>query len=200
MNFDQPATIYLLAAFCGYAAGSIPFGLVLSKLAGLGDVRAIGSGNIGATNVLRTGSKKLAIVTLLCDMLKGFFPVVIFMRWGLDAAVSAGLLALIGHMFPVWLGFKGGKGVATFIGVLCALSWPLALAFCAVWLIVALLFKFSSLSALVATALTPVGAMLFAVPALVVPLIAMGALIILKHRENIQRLIKNKEPKIKLRS
>ncbi len=200
MTFDQPILVYLIVAVWSYGLGSVPFGLVLTKLADLGDIRDIGSGNIGATNVLRTGSKKLAIGTLLCDMLKGFFPALIGMNLEVEAAVTAGFFALIGHMYSVWLGFKGGKGVATFIGVLAGLLWPLAAAFCVVWLVVALIFKISSLSALVATALTPIGAMVFADPALVVPLIVMGVLIFWKHRENIQRLIKGEESRIKLRS
>lgn len=196
MTFDQPITIYLLVAALSYLSGSIPFGLLLTKIAGKGDVRDIGSGNIGATNVLRTGSKVLAAGTLLCDLLKGFFPVLIAYKWGLGAALIAAFAALIGHMFPVWLKFKGGKGVATFIGTLLALYWPLALGFCAVWLAVALIFRISSLSAIVATVLTPLGGLVFGSPAMVVTLALMSALILYRHRENIQRLMKGEESKI----
>ena len=196
MIFDQPITVTLLVAVLSYLSGSIPFGLLLTKLAGKGDVREIGSGNIGATNVLRTGSKVLAAGTLLCDLLKGFFPVLIAYKWGLGAALVAAFAALIGHMYPVWLKFKGGKGVATFIGTLLALYWPLALGFCAVWLVMALVFRMSSLSAIVATILTPLGGLVFGSPAMVVTLALMSALILYRHRENIQRLLKGEESKI----
>ncbi len=200
MSFDQPLVIYLLAAVCGYAMGSVPFGLILTKLAGKGDVRDIGSGNIGATNVLRTGSKALAAGTLLCDMLKGLVPALVAKAWGLEAAVIAGLFALLGHMFPVWLKFKGGKGVATYIGVLAGLYFPLAATFCVIWLAIALIFKISSLSALVACALTPLAVFVLGIPALVVPLCVMTVLIFWKHRENIQRLMRGEEAKITLRT
>ncbi len=200
MSFEQPLMIYLIAALLGYGLGSVPFGLILTKLAGKGDVRDIGSGNIGATNVLRTGSKALAAGTLICDMLKGMIPALVAKRWGLDVAVVAGFFALIGHILPVWLRFKGGKGVATYIGVLAGLHFPVAAAFCAIWLVVALVFKISSLSALVAAALTPLAVFLLDIPALVVPVCVMSAIIFWKHRENIQRLMRGEEAKIKLRS
>ena len=148
----------------------------------------------------RTGSKPLAAGTLLCDVLKGFLPAFVAGFWSLDVAVVAGFFALIGHMYPVWLGFKGGKGVATFIGLLAGLYWPLAVSFCAIWLLVAALFKMSSLSSLTATTLTPIAAFVFDMPALVVPLSLMTVIIFWKHRENIQRLLKGEESKIKLRN
>ncbi len=200
MVFDQPITVYLLTAVLSYLSGSIPFGLLLTMIAGKGDVREIGSGNIGATNVLRTGSKVLAAGTLLCDLLKGFLPVLIASEWGIGAAAIAALASLLGHMFPVWLKFKGGKGVATFIGNLLGLAWPLALAFCAVWLVMALVFRISSLSAIVATLLTPPGGLVFGSPVMVVALAIMCALIIYRHRENIQRLIRGEESKISFKS
>ena len=147
---------YFAAAFVfGYLLGSIPFGVVLTRFAGLGDIRAIGSGNIGATNVLRTGNKGLAAATLLGDGLKGTAAVLIAARWGPDTAVMAGLGAFLGHLFPVWLGFRGGKGVATYLGLLLAFSWPAALVFALVWLGTASLTRYSSLSALVASLLSP---------------------------------------------
>ncbi|MEM1197932.1 MAG: glycerol-3-phosphate 1-O-acyltransferase PlsY [Pseudomonadota bacterium] len=199
MSFDQPILIYLLAALGGYLLGSIPFGLVLTKLAGKGDVRSIGSGNIGATNVLRTGSKALAAGTLVCDVLKGFVPALVAKAWGLEVGVIAGFAAFLGHLLPVWLGFKGGKGVATYIGVLAGLFWPAVVFFCATWLVVALIFKISSLSALVAAALTPVAVFVLGMPALVVPLGVFAAIIFWKHRENIQRLLHGQESKISFR-
>ena len=199
MSFDQPFLVYLVAAIVGYGLGSVPFGLILTKLAGKGDVRDIGSGNIGATNVLRTGSKALAAGTLVCDVLKGFIPALAAKAWGLDVAVIAGFAAFAGHLYPVWLNFKGGKGVATYIGVLAGLHWPVAIAFCATWLLVALAFKISSLSALVAAALTPVAVFVLGIPALVVPLSILTVIIFWKHRENIQRLLRGQEAKINLR-
>ena len=199
MSFDQPILIYLLAALGGYVLGSIPFGLVLTRLAGKGDVRAIGSGNIGATNVLRTGSKALAAGTLICDVLKGFVPALLAKAWGLEAGVVAGFATFLGHLLPVWLGFKGGKGVATYIGVLAGLFWPAVIFFCATWLVVALIFKISSLSALVAAALTPVAVFVLGMPALVVPLSLVAVIIFWKHRENIQRLLQGQESKISFR-
>src|SRR5262245_42181234 len=140
---------YLAALLGGYLLGSIPWGLVLTRLAGTDDIRKIGSGSIGATNVLRTGRKGLAAATLLLDAVKGAVPVLIAMRWGFDMALVAGLGALLGHMFPIWLRFKGGKGVATALGVFAALNWQVTLACLATWLIVAILFRYSSLAALV---------------------------------------------------
>ncbi|MGE0052902.1 MAG: glycerol-3-phosphate 1-O-acyltransferase PlsY [Hyphomicrobium sp.] len=185
------------AGLLGYLLGSIPFGLLLTRAAGLGDVRAIGSGNIGATNVLRTGSKKLAAATLLLDGLKGTAAVLLARYfWGEAPAVIAGLGAFLGHIYPVWLRFKGGKGVATYIGVLAGLYWPGALVFCAIWLAVAYTLKYSSLSALVASVAAPI--MLWWVGETVLAIVAllMTALLLWKHRANIARLIAGTEPKI----
>ena len=184
--------------FVGYVAGSIPFGLLLTKLAGLGDVRASGSGNIGATNVLRTGRKGLAAATLLLDGLKGFVPVFAVKLLAGDAAAAltaAG--AVVGHVFPVWLNFRGGKGVATFIGALFGLHWALGLAFVGVWLLMALLFRISSLSALTAAAAMPLVAPMLGVSNAVKTVVILLALFIFfTHRENIRRLINGTEPKI----
>ena len=179
----------------GYLLGSIPFGLVITKAAGLGDIREIGSGNIGATNVLRTGRKDLALATLLLDGGKGAIAVAIAYLMGWRPEV-AGAAAFLGHCFPVWLGFKGGKGVATFMGTLFALHWPAGLFAGATWLAVARVSKYSSLSALVAAAATPLvfftmGKIAFAISALV-----MGALIFIRHRANIVRLLSGAEPRI----
>src|SRR5690349_20423520 len=150
------ATSLIAAIVGGYLLGSIPFGLVLTRLAGLGDVRSIGSGNIGATNVLRTGNKKLAAATLILDALKGTVAVLIASRYGPDAAIGAGFGAFVGHLFPLWIGFKGGKGVATYLGILIGLAWPGALVFAAVWIVTALLTRYSSLAALVASIIVPI--------------------------------------------
>ncbi len=189
----------LAALIIGYLCGSIPFGLVLAKAAGLGDVRKIGSGNIGATNVLRTGNKKIAALTLLCDGMKGAIPVLLLGYFGNEqVAIIAGLAALAGHIFPVWLKFRGGKGVATSIGVLTALYWQLGFLFIAVWLIVAFLFRISSLSALIASALSPVFAFMLGGRELAIPAVLIGATIWIMHRPNIIRLLKGQEPKIDL--
>ena len=149
----------IIAIVFGYLCGTIPFGLILVKSAGLGDIRNIGSGNIGATNVLRTGRKGLAAATLLLDMLKGTLAVLVTAHFaGPNIALAAGLAAFLGHLFPVWLKFKGGKGVATYIGLLIGLAWPAALIFCGVWLIVAAVSRYSSLAALIASARTDPGA------------------------------------------
>ena len=191
----------LYAALLGYLFGSIPFGLLLTRLAGFGDVRRIGSGNIGATNVLRTGSRALAALTLLFDAVKGLVPVIIAARlWNGEAAIAAGFGALAGHILPLWLGFKGGKGVATNIGILFGLYWPLGLIFLAVWLAMAFLFRFSSLSALTASALSPLGAGLVGKTNLILPLLLLALLIWFMHRANIARLLKGEEAKIKLGS
>jgi acyl phosphate:glycerol-3-phosphate acyltransferase len=190
---------HIISAAIGYLCGSIPFGLILSKAAGLGDVRNIGSRNIGATNVLRTGNKKIAALTLVCDALKGTLPVLLAAHYFSPAAgVAAGLGAMAGHIFPVWLGFKGGKGVATNIGVLFGLSWPLGIAFLAVWLAMAFLSRMSSLSALIASAVVPVAAQLFGRPDLTLVTIFMGGVIWITHRANIGRLLRREEPKIDL--
>jgi len=191
----------ILAVILGYLSGSIPFGLLFTRWAGLGDVRAIGSGNIGATNVLRTGNKKLAVLTLLADAVKGTLPILVMKALGGESAgLIAGLAAFAGHLFPVWLGFKGGKGVATNIGILFGLYWPLGLIFLAVWLAMAFLFRMSSLSALTASALSPLWAWLLGKPTLVLALLLIGLLIWIMHRANIARLLKGEEAKIKLGS
>jgi len=190
-------TSLIIALIVGYAFGSVPFGLLLTKFTGAGDIRSVGSGNIGATNVLRTGRKGLAAGTLLGDMLKGT-AAVLLMRWwgGADAGLIAALGAVVGHIFPVWLRFKGGKGVATYIGVLLAVSWIAAAIFGVVWGLVAYTTRYSSLSGLLASGLTPVvlaflvggkAALLFA---------ALTALVWFMHRANIQRLLAGTESKI----
>ena len=186
----------LVALAVGYLLGSIPFGLILTKLAGHGDLRDIGSGNIGATNVLRTGNKALAALTLILDLLKGTAAVLIGARFGQDAALLGGLGAFLGHLFPVWLGFHGGKGVATYIGVLLGLAWPAAIVFCAIWVAVAALTRYSSLAALIASAATPVflwwqGDRLFAEAFLL-----LSVLLWIMHRANIARLLRSDESKI----
>ena len=191
----------ILAVVLGYLAGSIPFGLLFTRWAGLGDVRSIGSGNIGATNVLRTGNKKLAALTLIADTVKGTIPVLIMKEFGGETAgLIAGLAAFAGHLFPIWLGFKGGKGVATNIGILFGLYWPLGLIFLGVWLAMALIFRMSSLSSLTASALSPLWAWLLGKPTFVLPLLLLAVLIWVMHRANIARLLKGEEAKIKLGS
>ena len=181
----------------GYCLGSIPFGLVLTKLAGTPDLRSIGSGNIGATNVLRTGRKGLAAATLLLDMLKGTAAVVIAgYLGGPSAAMLAALGAFLGHLFPVWLKFRGGKGVAVYIGVLLGLFWPAALAFCAIWLLTAFASRYSSLSALLASLITPPLLWWFGQPALTVLFAVLTLLLFAMHRENIRRLAAGTEGRI----
>ena len=180
----------------GYFLGSIPFGLILTRLAGLGDVRSIGSGNIGATNVLRTGNKKLAAETLIFDMLKGTVAVLVASRYGPDAAIGAGFGAFIGHLFPVWIGFKGGKGVATYLGVLIGLAWPGALVFAAVWIVTALLTRYSSLAALIASIVVPIALYSRGYPAIAVLFAIMTVIVIFKHKANITRLLNGTESKI----
>lgn len=187
----------LVALLLGYLLGSIPFGLLLTRAAGLGDIRSIGSGNIGATNVLRTGNKKLAAATLLLDAAKGAAAVLIARyTLGEAAAMLAGLAAFIGHIYPVWLGFKGGKGVATYLGVLIALAWQLALLFAALWLAVAKLGKISSLAAIVATVAVPVAAWIWGPQNLAIVVTLMSIIVLIKHRANIERLIAGEEPRI----
>ena len=185
------------ALVLGYLLGSIPFGLILTRLAGGGDIRAIGSGNIGATNVLRTGRKGLAAATLIGDMLKGTMAVIVagYMA-GPQAAMVAALGAFLGHLFPVWLRFKGGKGVATYIGVLLGLFWPGAVAFCAIWLATAVASRYSSLSALVASAVTPITLWWFGHLPLALLFLLLTALLWWKHRPNIERLLNGTEGKI----
>lgn len=184
-------------AVLGYLLGSVPFGIVITRAAGLGDLRQIGSGNIGATNVLRTGNKGAALATLLLDSGKGAIAVLLA-RWlaGDTAAVLAGAGALLGHCFPVWLGFRGGKGVATFLGTLIALYWPLGLAACAIWLATALVTRISSLSALVAVASSPLVALLMGKGLIAAAALFMAVLIFWRHKENIARLRAGTEPRI----
>jgi len=188
----------ILAGIIGYLLGSIPWGLLLTKACGYGDIRAIGSGNIGATNVLRTGNKALAAATLALDLVKGLVAVWIGAIWGPDAALAAAGAVVVGHMFPVWLGFRGGKGAATALGVLFALAWPVALAAAVLWLAMVVLFRYSSLAALIATAGTAVVAGLTLDGHRAALIIALAVLVILRHHENIRRLIGGTESRISL--
>ena len=194
----------MIAAVVGYLLGSVPFGLLITRSAGLGDIRKIGSGNIGATNVLRTGRRGLAAATLILDAAKGAAAVLLARYlWGDTAAMLAGVFAFLGHCFPVWLNFKGGKGVAVFIGILLGLAWPVGLFFCLVWLVIAFAQRFSSLAALTAAVTSPIfsyvvglydpsidGTKLAAVAAV------LALLLVYNHRANIGRLLNNTEPKI----
>ena len=190
----------IAAALLGYLLGSIPWGMVLTRAAGRGDIRRIGSGNIGATNVLRTGSKALALATLLLDLAKGAAAVGIGALFSHEAALAAALAVLLGHMFPVWLGFRGGKGVATGFGILLALAWPVALASALLWLLTALVFQYSSLAALVAAVASAILAMAFVADRGIVAVIAgVALLVILRHHSNIRRLIAGRESRISLR-
>ena len=196
-DLAAPAIASLLGMLVfGYLVGSIPFGLVVTRLAGLGDIRKIGSGNIGATNVLRTGNKLLAAATLLGDGGKGAVAVLAASPLGPQAAAAAGLGAFLGHLFPVWLGFKGGKGVATYLGVLLAFAWPAGLAFAAIWLATAFVSRYSSLAALLASAATPIvlaglgnwlGVGLFTV---------LTVLVFIRHHANLSRLMRGEESRI----
>ena len=190
------ALIHLAALAGGYLLGSIPFGLILAKLFGLGDLRAIGSGNIGATNVLRTGKKGLAALTLLLDAAKGTVAVLLAAHWGETAAMLAALGAFLGHLFPVWLGFRGGKGVATYIGVLLGLYWPAAAAFCAIWLIIAFATRFSSLAALVASAASVAMLALTGQWRLAGLFLLLSLLLYIRHAANIRRLARGEEARI----
>lgn len=187
-----------LAVIGGYLIGSIPFGLILTKLGGYGDIRAIGSGNIGATNVLRTGNKKLALATLILDSFKGAIAVGVALYFAdFNIALIAGFAALVGHLFPVWLKFKGGKGVATTLGTLLALKPLVGIAACGIWLLTALVTRYSSLSAIVAVALAPaIAYFLYGDPNLTGFCGFVALLVIMKHRANIRRLLRKEEPKI----
>lgn len=180
----------------GYLLGSIPFGLLLTRAAGLGDVRKIGSGNIGATNVLRTGNKGLAAATLLLDALKGTAAVLISGHFAPELALWAGLGAFLGHLFPAWLGFRGGKGVATYLGVLIGLAWQVALIFAVVWLVMAFLFRYSSLAALTAAIVVPIALYFLSTPQIAALFLVMSIVVFIKHRENISRLLAGTEGKI----
>lgn len=187
----------ILWTIIGYLLGSIPFGIVITRAMGLGDLRQIGSGNIGATNVLRTGNKPAALATLLLDSGKGAIAVLLARYFGGETAgILAGGAAFLGHCFPVWLGFKGGKGVATFLGTVLALHWPLGLIACVVWLLTALVSRISSLSALIAAALTPIFAWALGRGDLILVTAFMAALIFIRHGTNITRLLDGTEPRI----
>ena len=191
------ALVLAAAALGGYLIGAIPFGLILTRLAGHGDIRRIGSGNIGATNVLRTGDRRLAAATLALDMGKGALAVAIASPFGAAAAIAAASGAVLGHLFPAWLSFKGGKGVATALGVLLALHWPVGALACATWLAVAALFRYSSLAALAALAAAPAYAALLATDRRLVGFAAVLALVVWsRHIENISRLLDRTEPRI----
>jgi acyl phosphate:glycerol-3-phosphate acyltransferase len=188
---------YVIAAIAiGYLLGSIPSGLILTRLAGFGDVRKIGSGNIGATNVLRTGNKALAASTLACDVAKGVAAVLIGANWGAHAMLAAGGAVVLGHMFPVWLGFHGGKAVATAIGVLAVIAWPVALVAALVWLAVAILFRYSSLAALVGAVVAAAYAGFVVDGERALLIAAIAIVVIAKHHENIRRLIAGTESRI----
>ena len=186
----------IVAAVFGYLLGSIPFGLLVTRAAGLGDVRKIGSGNIGATNVLRTGNKGLAALTLLLDMLKGTAAALIAGYFAPELGLAAGFAAFIGHIFPVWLGFKGGKGVATYLGVLVGLAWQAALVFAVVWLALAFLLRYSSVSSLTAAVAAPVFLYFTGHTDLAIVFAVMSAIIWIKHHANISRLLAGTETRI----
>jgi glycerol-3-phosphate acyltransferase PlsY len=186
----------LLALLVGYLLGSIPFGLVLTKAAGMGDIRKVGSGNIGATNVLRTGSKGLAVATLILDALKGAAAVVLAKWLWPDAVNFAAAGAIIGHLYPVWLRFRGGKGVATFLGVLAPLFWQAAIVYAVVWVGLLLVLRISSVAGMAAAASAPMTAAIVGNRAIFPMLLGFALLVIWKHRENIQRLAKGQEPRL----
>ncbi len=197
-EFVTAQGLLLLTALLGYLLGAIPFGILVTRAMGLGDLRAIGSGNIGATNVLRTGNKGAALATLLLDGGKGAVAVLLA-RWlvgGEDAAQVAGLAAFLGHLFPVWLGFRGGKGVATFLGVLLALSWPVGIAVCLTWLLTALVTRTSSIAALVAAASSGLWILLLTDGSLLILALILTVLVYVRHGENLKRLKAGTEPKI----
>ncbi len=197
ISFWDVLPFYTVSAIVGYLAGSIPFGLILTRLAGHGDVRDIGSGNIGATNVLRTGNKWIAAATLVTDGAKGGVTVLILWSlWGVDHAVIGGAAAFLGHCFPVWLKFKGGKGVATFLGITLAFNWIVGLMFAATWLVVAAVLRISSLAALVASLATPIYFFVFSYYQFAEVSLLLTIIIWWAHRENIKRLIRGEEPRI----
>ncbi|CUX12252.1 glycerol-3-phosphate 1-O-acyltransferase PlsY [Agrobacterium genomosp. 13] len=196
-DWQTAPALLALAALIGYLFGSIPFGLILTRMAGLGDVRKIGSGNIGATNVLRTGNKKLAAATLLLDALKGTAAVLVANAlWGYEASLVAGFFAFLGHLFPVWLGFKGGKGVATYIGVLLGAAPLMMLAFALIWLATAFITRYSSLSALLAMLIIPVALWVLGPEKTALLVTLLSVISWWKHRENIARLLAGTESRI----
>lgn len=196
ISWQQSLPFFSAALVIGYLLGSIPFGLILTRMAGLGDVRKIGSGNIGATNVLRTGNKALAAATLVLDALKGTLAVLLGWRFGPDIAVIAGLGAFLGHLFPIWLRFYGGKGIATYIGVLLGLLPLGCLIFAVVWLATAFISRYSSLAALIAVIVVPVAVFLLGHIQIAELLTLMSAIAIFKHRANIARLVAGEESRI----
>ena len=187
---------YVAVVVMGYLLGSIPFGLLITRLAGMGDVRRIGSGNIGATNVLRTGNRKLAALTLLLDALKGTAAVLVAATWGPGFAMAAGLAAFLGHLFPVWIGFKGGKGVATYLGVLIGLAWKVALIFAVVWIAVAWLTRYSSLAALLGALAVPIALWFLGQGGLATLFAVMSFIVFARHHANIRRLLDGNESRI----
>ncbi|MEO1985727.1 MAG: glycerol-3-phosphate 1-O-acyltransferase PlsY [Martelella sp.] len=196
-SFDLTATQAAIALAGGYLLGSIPFGYLITKAAGLGDIRGIGSGNIGATNVLRTGKRHLAALTLVLDALKATFAVILATTlYGSDAGLLAGAAAFIGHLFPVWLGFKGGKGVATYIGVLLGVAPAAVLIFAFVWLLIARLSRYSSLSALIATLAIPVALWIMGLPQASLVMALLTVISWWRHKTNIERLISGTESRI----
>ncbi len=196
INLTADLPYYALALLGGYLLGSVPFGVVLTRLVGLGDIRTIGSGNIGATNVLRTGHKGLALATLVLDGGKGALAVLLARHYGPDITVLAAAGAFIGHLFPLWLKFQGGKGFATFIGIVLALFWPVGLMTAGTWLVIAALFRYSSLAALVAAILTPGYFWLMGYMQMAELALLLALLIVFRHHENIRRLYAGTESKI----
>nr|WP_223478593.1 glycerol-3-phosphate 1-O-acyltransferase PlsY [Oricola indica] len=198
MDLAAASPVALTLAFViGYLSGSVPFGLILTQMAGLGDIRSIGSGNIGATNVLRTGNKGLAALTLLLDALKGMVPVMMARHFlGTEAAILAGLGAFLGHLYPVWLKFRGGKGVATFAGISLGFSWHVLLPFAVTWIAMAVIFRYSSLAALTASVVTTIAVFFVGLTSIGFLYVALTALVFWKHRQNISRLLAGEESKI----
>ena len=196
-DFTSPPGLLIVAALLAYLLGSIPFGILITRAMGLGDLRAIGSGNIGATNVLRTGNKRAAAATLILDAAKGAVAVLVArFAVGEDAAQLAALSSFLGHLFPVWLRFKGGKGVATFLGTLLALAWPIGLAACATWAVTAALTRISSLSALVAAATSTLWLVVFDQGRMILLVVVLTLLVYIRHWANLQRIKAGTEPKI----
>jgi glycerol-3-phosphate acyltransferase PlsY len=194
----MPDPTLLAAAAIGYLLGSLPFGLLLTRLGGYGDIRQIGSGNIGATNVLRTGNRALAALTLLFDLAKGAVAVLVGTVWSPEAALCAAAAVVLGHLFPVWLGFRGGKGVATALGVLVMLAWPVALIASGIWLLTAILFRYASLASLIAAAGAAIVAVFFVDTSRAVLIAALACLVIMRHQANIRRLLAGAESRISL--
>lgn len=196
---ETPGTTIAIIAILSYLLGSVPFALLLTRMAGLGDIRNVGSGNVGATNVLRTGNKGIAAATLVLDAAKGAAPVLALAVWPVghaDLGLMAGLAAVLGHNFPVWLKFRGGKGFATTIGALLAIAWPVGLAYCIIWLVMLALFRFSSLATIIALAVAPVFAFALADKKVTALAILLAVLGIARHHANLRRLIRGTESKV----